>query len=71
MSDVKTIVGALGRRKIAGRLDVTDAAVGNALMDGRFPAHWYAEIAALCAEDGIGCPMSAFRFSRKKAGATQ
>lgn len=68
MSDVQTIVARLGRKQIADRIGVTDAAIGNALSDGRFPAWWYRDLREFCAEEGVNCPMAAFKWKHAHAG---
>lgn len=68
MSDVQAIVDRLGRKQIAETVRVSDAAIGNALSDGRFPAWWYRTIRDLCAEDGVDCPMDAFKWEHRNAG---
>lgn len=66
MSNVQTIVARLGRKRIAERGDVTVQAVGNAVLSGLFPAHWYDFMENLCAEEGVECPRGAFKWQREK-----
>ncbi|MCB1351583.1 MAG: hypothetical protein KDK03_02470 [Rhodobacteraceae bacterium] len=56
------ICDAVGRQKIAERIQRGRSAVSNAAVVGRFPASWYLEVKALCDEVGVECPLSAFGF---------
>lgn len=62
---VAALCDTLGRRRIADRLGVRTTAVGNAAVDGRFPARWYVEIKAMCEDDGLAAPgLDLFSFAR-------
>tara|TARA_Y100000766_G_C18471096_1_gene395247 strand:+ start:214 stop:459 length:246 start_codon:yes stop_codon:yes gene_type:complete len=63
MSEISVICDALGRKEIGRRLGVSKAAVANAVSDGRFPSRWYKVISRMCADQGVGCPLSAFNFA--------
>lgn len=52
---------ALGGSKIARRLGVTPSAVGN--RKDVFPAEWFPVIEGMCADAGIECPRTAFRWT--------
>lgn len=71
MSDVKSIVTRLGRRRIAERIGVSVSAVGNAVVDGRFPANWYGAMKEMCDAEGADCPLSIFAMKgiEQQAGA--
>lgn len=50
----------VGRKKMAHVLDVTIAAVGNAVLRGCFPASWRDGCEYLSRVHGIDCPSSMF-----------
>lgn len=56
------IIDAIGRARMAERLDVTLTAISNAYVAGTFPASWFGETEALCREVGMDCPRHLFRF---------
>lgn len=62
--EAQRIIRSLTPKRIAARVGVGVNAVYN--VTELFPAHWFPHISALCAEDGIPCAESAFRFERKK-----
>lgn len=59
---VSEICDALGRREIAIRIGRGVTAVSNAASQGKFPAAWYVVLTEMCAEQGIDCPLTLFRF---------
>lgn len=69
MMTVSDICEAIGRKELMSRLDVTKSAVSNSVSDGVFPSSWYGVIENMCAERGLDCPQSLFKF-RKPAPET-
>ena len=61
-SQVQKICDEVGRKRIAEKLGLGKAAIGNAVRDGVFPPSWYMEVKQLCDVDGIDCPLEAFNF---------
>lgn len=53
MSNIHTIIKAVGRRTIADALQVSVDAVDKAKERGSFPAPWYLGIRDLCAKRAI------------------
>ena len=62
MKNAQHIASALGQRQIAEAVGVVPTAVNNAVMRGSFPASWFTVIRAMCEENGLDCPESAFNF---------
>lgn len=60
MTNALTFADAIGRRALASAAQVGLTAVSNAVVRGRFPAHWYLVAKALADERGVECPPSLF-----------
>ena len=65
---VHTITDALGSATICARLGVKPRSVRLARTEGRFPSSWYAEMAAMCGDAGIDCPLDAFNWKSPATG---
>lgn len=61
-SSVHLIIDTLGPGRIEAQLGVTKFSLLAAKRDRLFPARWYAPLRAMCDEDGIDCPLDAFRW---------
>lgn len=62
MSDVKSIVAAVGSEKIQAKTGKSEHSVRAAIRDKLFPAKWYPVIKELCADVGQDCPLHLFNF---------
>ncbi|WP_412550554.1 hypothetical protein [Shimia sp. MIT910701] len=62
MSDVKSIVAAVGSEKIQEKTGKSEHSVRAAIRDKLFPAKWYPVIKELCADVGEECPLHLFNF---------
>lgn len=62
MNTVSYICDTLGRKHLAEALGVKPTAVSNAVVQGKFPAKWYAVIKSLASEATISCPDDLFNF---------
>jgi hypothetical protein len=64
---VRWAVAKIGQEKIVAALGRTPGVIRNAVIAGHFPAPWYAVIRDLCIEQGIECPIDAFKWSHGNA----
>ncbi|MBU3262090.1 hypothetical protein KPG71_18875 [Roseovarius sp. PS-C2] len=64
MMTVSDICTAIGRKEIERALDVSKAAISNAVANGKFPPGWFDVIEAECARRGIPCDRNLFAFKR-------
>lgn len=62
MMNAETLANALGRKKIAARLDVLPTAVSNAVVRGSFPPSWFIACKSLADEAGVECPPELFKM---------
>lgn len=62
MSNVRHIIDSLGRDTIRERLGVSTQSISDAIREDRFPARWYAEIAAMGSDAGLEIPLALFAF---------
>lgn len=65
----KKIIDALGRAAMAARLKIHRKTVSDAYAADRMPASWFDVVEAMCVEEGITCPRSAFYFKPGAADA--
>ena len=63
--DVKQAVSEIGRARLREALEVSDAAIGNAISRGVFPAGWLLVVQDLGAECGIDVPASLFNLKSR------
>lgn len=64
MMTVSEICKAIGRKEMERALDVSKAAISNAVSNGAFPPSWFDVIEAECAKRGISCDRNLFAFKR-------
>lgn len=61
-SSVHRIVSEVGSEAIEEILGVTKYSIRAAKRDRLFPARWYEPLRILCVEQGVDCPVDAFRW---------
>ena len=61
---VAEICDRIGRKEIAGALNVRVTAVSNAVKDNCFPSKWYLIVRELAQAAATECPDRLFAFSR-------
>ncbi len=62
MMTVEQICDEVGRKQLADSLNVSRAAITNAIAAGKFSPRWYRVVSVLCDEKGIECPDDLFGF---------
>lgn len=69
-SHVHRIVDAIGSEVVQERLGVGEFSIRSAKRQRKFPALWYAELSAMCAELGVECPLDAFYWKGDRGAST-
>ena len=62
MMTVENICDQVGRKPLSEALNVSKAAITNAISEKKFPPRWYRVVTAICQDHGIDCEDELFAF---------
>lgn len=60
--NIRKVVEAIGRARLATANGVTPQQIWNVIESGRFPASWYFNTKRLAEKAGVECPPEMFSF---------